>query len=100
MITKDTLVEVWEAGRLFSSGPSRIRKPTAQEIEQKGGYGQNSWICHESFHCIVIQHDMPYKNIFFWHEKGHLLYDEKYDITRHYKYANERFCDDFMLLIH
>ena len=99
MITKDTLVDVWEPGCPYSAGPSMIRKPNAKELEEALGYGKNTWICMESLGCVIIQKDMPYKDVFFWHEKAHCLYAEQHGFCHKKTEKVERFCDDFMLLI-
>lgn len=99
MITDKTIVEIYEPGRSYSSGPNNSRKASKREIDWAGGLGYNGYICFQSFGSVIIQRDLPYKDVWFWHEKGHTLYEEIYGPVDKRSLKVERFCDDYMLFV-
>lgn len=99
MITDKTIVEIYEPGRSYSAGPNNLRKPSKKEIDDFGGIYSNNYICFEMFGCVVLQKDLPYKNIWFWHEKGHALYNEIHGPTNKRSLKVEKFCDQYMLFV-
>ena len=83
MIHQDTLVDIWDSERWYSSGPNETRLPNKWELNANDGNGLDGWICCEvAGVMVVIQSNMPYKDVFYWHERGHLSYKELH-VRRH-----------------
>ena len=96
----DTLVDIWDSERWYSSGPNETRLPNKWELNANDGNGLDGWICCEvAGVMVVIQSNMPYKDVFYWHERGHLSYKELHDFQDSNGLQKEFFCDNFMFFI-
>ena len=76
MIRNNTIVDVYEPGRCYKAGPTYSRKPSCKEIEENGGAHAGNWICFEKYGVIIMQHDIPYREMLFWRERGYGIWNE------------------------
>ena len=96
MISTNTIVDVYDPGRCFKAGPSYNRKISSKEIEENGGAHAGNWICFEKYGVIIMQQDIPYREMLFFRERGYGIWNELHGTDSEPSFKREKFCDDFM----